>query len=174
MPAAPFTDAELEYLASQQLGRLATMTPDGRLQVKPVMFWYNAAEETIDVGGHNLGGTRKYANVQANGIAAFVIDDMLSANPLRLRGIEIRGNAEALAEQQPEPAASAAKSSGSGRVAWSAGESTLPSREYSAAPDAIAVPSDVRGRPGHRVYLPRRSGVMTQCQEEAPSARAVS
>ncbi len=104
MPAAPFTDAELEYLASQQLGRLATMTPDGRLQVKPVMFWYNAAEETIDVGGHNLGGTRKYANVQANGIAAFVIDDMLSANPLRLRGIEIRGNAEALAEQQPEPA----------------------------------------------------------------------
>ena len=47
---------------------------------------------------------RGYANVQANGIAAFVIDDMLSANPLRLRGIEIRGNAEALAEQQPEPA----------------------------------------------------------------------
>jgi len=106
MPAAPFTDAELEYLASQQLGRLATVTPEGRLQVKPVMFSYNAAEQTIDVGGHNMGGSRKYANVKANAEAAFVVDDMLSANPLRLRGIEVRGNAEALAGQGPEPAGS--------------------------------------------------------------------
>ena len=97
MPASPFTDAEIEYLASQPLGRLATMTPDGQLQVKPVMFSYNAAEGVIDVAGHNMAASRKYHNVQATGTAAFVVDDMLSASPPRLRGIEIRGTAEALA-----------------------------------------------------------------------------
>jgi pyridoxamine 5'-phosphate oxidase family protein len=97
--ATPFTDAELKYLSGQRLGRLATTTTDGRPQVSPVIFWYNADEATIDIGGHNLSGTRKYHNVEANGRAAFVVDDVLSENPFRVRGIEIRGKAEALAAQ---------------------------------------------------------------------------
>jgi pyridoxamine 5'-phosphate oxidase family protein len=141
VPAAPFTDAEIEYLASQPLGRLATMTPDGLLQVKPVMFSYNAAEAAIDVAGHNMAASSKYHNVKANGTVAFVVDDM-SGSPTRLRGIEIRGTAEALAGQGPRRG----RSSGSGRVAWSAGESTPRSPAYSAGRDAIAGPSDVPAR----------------------------
>ncbi len=99
MSATPFTDAEAEYLADQRLGRLATTTADGILQVNPVVFWYNADEGTIDIGGHNLSGTRKYRNVKATGKAAFVVDDMLSETPFRVRGIEIRGKAEAFAAQ---------------------------------------------------------------------------
>jgi len=36
-----FTDAQTGYLASQRLGRLATIGPDGSPQVKPVGFRYN-------------------------------------------------------------------------------------------------------------------------------------
>jgi pyridoxamine 5'-phosphate oxidase family protein len=36
-----FTEVELEYLAGQRLGRLATSQPDGTLQVSPVGFRYN-------------------------------------------------------------------------------------------------------------------------------------
>jgi pyridoxamine 5'-phosphate oxidase family protein len=31
-----FTDTEIDYMASQALGRLATVAPDGTVQVNPV------------------------------------------------------------------------------------------------------------------------------------------
>ena len=102
MSAARFTDAEIEYLASQSIGRFATLAPDGAPQVKPVMFTYNAAEDTIDVAGVNLAASGKYHNVKANGTVAFVVDDVSSQGPARLRGIEVRGTAEAFAAQGPE------------------------------------------------------------------------
>ena len=34
----PLTSAEIDYLEAQQLGRLATIQPDGSPQVKPVGF----------------------------------------------------------------------------------------------------------------------------------------
>jgi pyridoxamine 5'-phosphate oxidase family protein len=39
---------------------------------------------------------KKYRDVQANGWAAIVIDDMLSFDPWRPRMLEIRGRAEAI------------------------------------------------------------------------------
>ena len=48
------TNAEISYLNTQQLGRLATVQPDGSPQVKPVGFGYNAELGTIDVTGFNL------------------------------------------------------------------------------------------------------------------------
>ena len=36
------TPAEIGYLATQRLGRLATAQPDGTLQVSPAGFRYNA------------------------------------------------------------------------------------------------------------------------------------
>jgi pyridoxamine 5'-phosphate oxidase family protein len=92
-----FTDAELEYLASQRLGRLATQQPDGTLQVSPVGFGYNDSTGTIDIGGFNMTGSRKFRNVAHNGRAAFVVDDVPSVNPWRVRCLEIRGDAEAIA-----------------------------------------------------------------------------
>jgi pyridoxamine 5'-phosphate oxidase family protein len=100
-----FTDREIQYLASQRLGRLATAQPDGTLQVSPVGFAYNAARQTIDISGHNMGVSRKYRNVAANGRVAFVVDDIASVQPWVVRCLEIRGVAEAI----DEPTDSAAR-----------------------------------------------------------------
>ncbi|WP_033288133.1 PPOX class F420-dependent oxidoreductase [Amycolatopsis jejuensis] len=91
-----FTDAELSYLADQDLGRLATQQPDGTLQVSPVSFTWNPDAKAIDVTGYGLTRSRKYRNVEANGRVAFVVDDRPSLTPMRVRCLEIRGRAEAL------------------------------------------------------------------------------
>lgn len=98
-----FTRAELEYLASQPVGRLATAQPDGTLQVNPVGFVYNAETGTIDIGGFSMSTSRKFRNVADNGRAAFVVDDIVSTDPWRVRCLDIRGVAEAIAA--PPPAA---------------------------------------------------------------------
>ena len=86
-----FTDAELSYLAAQPIGRLATAQPDGTLQASPVGFRFNAATGTIDIGGYNMAASRKFRNVAANGRVAFVVDDVVSTSPWRVRCLEIRG-----------------------------------------------------------------------------------
>lgn len=96
-----FTDVELQYLASQRLGRLATADADGIVQNNPVGFFVNTALGTIDVGGFRMGATRKFRNVQATGRAAFVVDDLVSVDPWRVRGVEVRGRAEALSDVDP-------------------------------------------------------------------------
>jgi pyridoxamine 5'-phosphate oxidase family protein len=96
-----FTQAELEYLAAQPLGRLATAGPGGMLQNNPVGFKVDAAAGTIDIGGWNMGASRKFRNVAANGQVAFVVDDLVSVQPWTVRGIEIRGHAEAITDAEP-------------------------------------------------------------------------
>lgn len=95
-----FTQAELDYLGTQRIARLATIAPDGTLQVSPVGFFLNA-DGTVDIGGANLGGTKKFRNVAAAGRAAIVVDDIASVDPWEVRGVEVRGTAEALTDQQP-------------------------------------------------------------------------
>jgi pyridoxamine 5'-phosphate oxidase family protein len=90
------TDAEVGYLKTQHLGRLATIQPDGSPQVKPVGFHYNPGLGTIDVTGFNLTSSQKFRNVSRNGHAALVIDDIVSVDPWRVRFLEIRGTADAL------------------------------------------------------------------------------
>jgi pyridoxamine 5'-phosphate oxidase family protein len=91
-----FSEIELGYLGGQRLGRLATRRPDGTLQNNPVGFRYNAGTGTIDVTGHGMAGSRKFRNVAATGEVAFVVDDLLSVQPWRVRCLEVRGRAEAL------------------------------------------------------------------------------
>ena len=93
-----FTPAEVEYLNTQRLGRLATVGADGRPHVVPVAFRYNPDLDSIDVGGHNFATRKKYRDVQANPWAAIVVDDLASTNPWRPRMLEIRGRVEALTE----------------------------------------------------------------------------
>jgi len=62
-----FTETEIVYLASQRLGRLATVQPNGTLQVSPVGFSYNPATSTIDINGYNLAKSQKFRNIGANG-----------------------------------------------------------------------------------------------------------
>ena len=92
-----FTQQELDYLASQRLGRLATVQPNGTLQVSPVGFNYNPDTSTIDIQGYNMASSRKFRNIADNGRAAFVVDDVPSVDPWRVRCVEIRGRAEAIA-----------------------------------------------------------------------------
>ncbi len=91
-----FTLEEIEYLRGQRLGRLATVGRDGRPHVVPVGFRYNPEQDTIDIGGHGLAATRKYRDVLRDPRVAFVVDDVVSVQPWRVRGVEIRGEAEAL------------------------------------------------------------------------------
>jgi pyridoxamine 5'-phosphate oxidase family protein len=96
-----FTDGELAYLRSQRLGRLATLAPDGTLQNNPVGFSVDEQAGVIDIGGLNLGETRKFRNVAANDQVAFVVDDIASVDPWVVRCFEVRGTAEALTGQTP-------------------------------------------------------------------------
>lgn len=91
-----FTEAELAYLHSQRLGRLATVNKNGEPQIAPVGFRYNAELDTIDIGGYDNGNTQKFRNIALNGLASFIVDDVMP--PWKPRLLEIRGNAQALAE----------------------------------------------------------------------------
>jgi pyridoxamine 5'-phosphate oxidase family protein len=85
-----FTDEEREYLASGvPLGRLATVGPDETPHVVPTGFRYNPDTDTIDVGGHDFATRKKYRDVLRHPKVAFVIDDLVSVSPWRVRGIEI-------------------------------------------------------------------------------------
>ncbi len=91
-----FTPAEIEYMHSQHLGRMATVDQKGDLHVVPVGFRYNPEQDTIDIGGHNIVPTKKYRDALRHGRIAFVVDDVLP--PWRPRMIEIRGTVQALSE----------------------------------------------------------------------------
>lgn len=92
-----FTEAELRYLTGgQQLGRIATVGHDGTPHVVPVGWIYNAATDTIDIGGYELEQSKKFRDVARSGRAAIVIDDLESTDPWRPRGIEVRGRGEAI------------------------------------------------------------------------------
>ncbi len=91
-----FTPQEIEYLQSQRLGRMATIDPKGDLHVVPLSFRYNAEEDAIDLGGHNIAGTKKYRDALRYGRIAFVVDDVLP--PWKPRFVEVRGTVQAFSE----------------------------------------------------------------------------
>lgn len=92
---SPFSEAELAYLTGERrLGRLATVARDGMPHVAPVGWSYNAQLGTIDIGGLDFARTKKFRDVAGTGRAAIVIDDVLP--PWQPRGVEVRGEAEAL------------------------------------------------------------------------------
>jgi pyridoxamine 5'-phosphate oxidase family protein len=86
-----FSDAEIDYLGSQRLGRLATVGRDGMPHVVPVAFRYNADADSIDIGGHDFAKRKKFRDVRRTGMAALVVDDVLP--PWRPRAVEVRGAA---------------------------------------------------------------------------------
>ncbi|WP_405178097.1 PPOX class F420-dependent oxidoreductase [Nocardia sp. NBC_01377] len=98
---AQLTSEQIDYLHTQQLGRLATVRPDGSPQNNPVGFRYNADLGTIDIAGWNMGASWKFRNLTGNDRVAFVVDDVASVRPWRVRCLEIRGTAKALTDVQP-------------------------------------------------------------------------
>ena len=91
-----FTPAEIEYLQSQRLGRLATVNEQGDPHVVPVSFRYNPGQDSIDIGGYNMAQSKKYREAVRHGRVAFVVDDVVP--PWKPRMLEVRGTAEGLSE----------------------------------------------------------------------------
>ena len=96
MPMSNFTAAEIAYMQSQRLGRLATVNKAGEPHVVPVSFHHNAELDAIDIGGHGLSKSKKFRDILQNANVAFVVDDVLP--PWKPRCIEIRGRAEQVFE----------------------------------------------------------------------------
>jgi pyridoxamine 5'-phosphate oxidase family protein len=99
-----FKPHEIEFLRNAELGRLATIQSNGTPQNSPVGFTYNDELGTIDVAGYQMSKSQKYRNLSHNDKVAFVVDDITSRDPWRVRCLEIRGTAE----QAEVPAASGA------------------------------------------------------------------
>jgi pyridoxamine 5'-phosphate oxidase family protein len=99
-----FKPHEIEFMQKAELGRLATIQSNGTPQNSPVGFTYNDALGTIDIPGYQMSKSQKYRNLAHNDKVAFVVDDITSRDPWRVRCLEIRGTAE----QAEVPAASGA------------------------------------------------------------------
>lgn len=93
-----FTDRELEFLRSQRLARIATVSASGVPDVAAVGFTFDG--ERVLIGGINNPVTFKFRNVRNNGRAAIVFDDIEPADPAvegarsNPRGIKLHGTAE--------------------------------------------------------------------------------
>ena len=88
---AVFTDGELEFLRSQRLARLATASAAGQPDVSAVGF--AVSDDSIVSGGIDLTKTIRYRHLRENPQAAIVIDDLVSVDPWRPRGVKVRGPA---------------------------------------------------------------------------------
>ncbi len=89
-----FKPDEIDFMRATALGRLATIQPNGTPQVSPVGFSYNEELGTIDIAGYRMSSSQKYRNIARNDKVAFVVDDIASRDPWRVRCLEIRGTAE--------------------------------------------------------------------------------
>ncbi len=84
-----FTEKELEYLHSQPLARIATVSDDGQVDVAAVAFDFDG--KYFYISGLRMVKTLKYKNTLTNGKAALVVDDLVEGNPRAPRGIKMHG-----------------------------------------------------------------------------------
>jgi pyridoxamine 5'-phosphate oxidase family protein len=87
-----FSEKESRYLKEQRLGRIATVSPDTQPHVVPVAFEFDGSH--FYFGGWNLEKSLKFRNIRQNNKVAFVVDDLISVDPWRVSGVEIKGIAE--------------------------------------------------------------------------------
>ena len=90
-----FTEGEIAFLKTQGICRIATANAKAQPHVTPVSFHYNEENDTFVVGGHGGFAKRKRWNdVEQNPQVAVVFDAVVSTNPWKVAGIEIRGEAQ--------------------------------------------------------------------------------
>jgi pyridoxamine 5'-phosphate oxidase family protein len=91
-----FSDAEVHYLKSQRLARLATVSKTGQPDVVPVGFEFDG--KYFWVGSHSqdiLLRSMKYLNVKnGNKLVSLAIDDLESVDPWKPREVKVYGEAE--------------------------------------------------------------------------------
>src|SRR5271157_2666216 len=92
-----FSKPEVEYLKTQRLTRFSTVSANGQPDVVPIGLEFDG-KKYFYVGSHSqdiLPRTRKYKNVKAGkNKVAFVVDDLVSVDPWKVRGIKVFGTAE--------------------------------------------------------------------------------
>jgi pyridoxamine 5'-phosphate oxidase family protein len=85
-----FSAKERDYVLSQPLARLATVSPTGQCDADAVGFELEG--DAFVIGGRTLAATRKFENVAAGGDkVSLIIDDLASTDPWQPRGIKIHG-----------------------------------------------------------------------------------
>ena len=88
-----FSEQEIEYIKSQRLARIATVSAQMQPDVAPVGFEFDG--QYFYIGGREQKRTTKYKNVaNGNQNVALVIDDFESSDQWKPRGIKIHGTAE--------------------------------------------------------------------------------
>jgi pyridoxamine 5'-phosphate oxidase family protein len=91
-----FNKDELKYLKSQFIARVATATAKAKPNVAPVGFEFDG--KCFYVGSIKqkiLRSTPRYLNVKSgNRQVALVIDDLVSVDPWKVRGIRVNGVAD--------------------------------------------------------------------------------
>lgn len=103
MPDTIFSQNEIEYLKSQRIARIATVSvssEDNRSiqpDVVPVGFDFDG--EHFYVSGINILKSTKYKNILKNNKVAVVIDDLKTVDPWDPRGIRIYGVADTVTRQ---------------------------------------------------------------------------
>jgi pyridoxamine 5'-phosphate oxidase family protein len=88
-----FTDAEVEFVRAQPLGRLATATPSGEPDVVAVLCIYRRSRGLFLTGSGALERTRRYHNARRNPRFSLVFDD-ITWDPYTIRGVKVTGSME--------------------------------------------------------------------------------
>jgi len=91
-----FSEAETSYLKTQRLARIATVSQTGIPEVSPVGFEFDGKYFWVGSHGQDIFPTSKrYRNITGgNPHVSIVIDDLVSVDPWRPRGIKVSGTAE--------------------------------------------------------------------------------
>ena len=96
-----FSEQEHQYVQSQPLARLGTVSAAGQPDVDAVGFEFDG--NRFYITGYNLQGSRKYKNIAAgNQQVSLLIDDLASTQPWTPRGIKLHGTAH-LTERNGRP-----------------------------------------------------------------------
>ena len=87
---------ETDYLKTQRLARLASVSPKGQPEVSPVGFEWDG--KYFYIGTHDpsfFPMTQRYKNIsRGNARVSLVVDDLESVDPWKVRGIKFLGKAE--------------------------------------------------------------------------------
>lgn len=91
-----FTKEEVQYVKSQLLMRIATANAKGKPNVAPVGFEFDGKHFYIgSIKQSILRSTPRYINVKnGNTQIALVIDDLVSVDPWKVRGVRVNGVAD--------------------------------------------------------------------------------
>jgi pyridoxamine 5'-phosphate oxidase family protein len=91
-----FNKDELKYVKSQLLARVATASAKGKPNVAVVGFEFDGRHFYIgSVEQEILHSTPRYLNIKkGNKRIALVIDDLVSVDPWKVRGVRVNGTAD--------------------------------------------------------------------------------